>query len=159
MKLCSTCKENKSVKDFRKNSRLSSGLWNECRICLNKRKAVSYQKRKTQILAGAKKFREKYPDKCRDKLLKYKFNISLDDYNKMASFQGGLCAICAEPEKAKHWKIKTKPKALAVDHCHETGAIRGLLCHYCNAGLGHFRDDVLLMGRALEYLANSRGSL
>lgn len=56
--------------------------------------------------------------------------------------QSGVCAICGKPDKRK----------LSIDHCHETGAIRGLLCRRCNLGLGCFGDDVEALKKAIEYL-------
>jgi hypothetical protein len=68
--------------------------------------------------------------------------------------QEGLCAICGKPETAqgKHSVVKS----LAVDHDHETGEIRGLLCSRCNNGIGHFGDNVELMKKAIEYLEKHR---
>lgn len=65
----------------------------------------------------------------------------LRDYAILFNEQGGKCAIC---------RVNTK---LVVDHDHETGAVRGLLCGKCNLGLGHFNDDRGIIGSALEYLA------
>lgn len=53
---------------------------------------------------------------------------------------GGVCMIC---EAAK---------ATSMDHCHITGRLRGLLCHNCNVGLGHFRDSPALLSRAIVYI-------
>lgn len=65
----------------------------------------------------------------------------------MVADQDGKCAIC-----------NTVPKVLCVDHDHATGEIRGLLCHRCNKGLGHFYDDLRMLETAIEYLALARGS-
>ena len=68
----------------------------------------------------------------------------------MESQQGGVCAICKKPEKSK-WNTE-QPMLLAVDHDHETGRVRGLLCNNCNTGLGKFMDDPDLLSSAIEYL-------
>lgn len=61
----------------------------------------------------------------------------------MLAAQGGRCAICRqEPGR----------RALDVDHSHETGAVRGLLCELCNKGLGCFRDSLDALRRAVVYL-------
>ncbi len=62
----------------------------------------------------------------------------------MLEAQGGGCAICGKPPG---------DIALHVDHCHETGRVRGLLCFSCNAGLGQFRHDPDLLYQAMEYAA------
>jgi hypothetical protein len=68
-----------------------------------------------------------------------KYDLTHDQYNRLLRFHDG-CGIC---------KAKTD---LAIDHDHSTGAVRGLLCRSCNTGLGHFRDDPMLMERAIGYL-------
>jgi hypothetical protein len=65
------------------------------------------------------------------------------DYERMLARQGGACAICGSPP-GKH--------RLAIDHNHETGKVRGLLCIRCNTALGSLRDDETLLHRALAYL-------
>ena len=62
----------------------------------------------------------------------------------MFDAQGGLCAIC-----------QTAP-AVHVDHDHETGAVRALLCFNCNGGLGQFRDDPALLQAAADYVERHR---
>jgi len=66
----------------------------------------------------------------------------------MSESQGGICAICKKPPQQN--------KRLAVDHCHTTGDIRGLLCDLCNRGLGFFQDDIERIAIAIVYLGNSR---
>lgn len=76
------------------------------------------------------------------------FGITLNDYNNLLNKQNGKCAICnGEPN--------SKNKTLGVDHCHNTGRVRGLLCDKCNRGLGLFLDNIDLLGKAIKYLANA----
>lgn len=70
------------------------------------------------------------------------YGISEEEYNILFNSQNGKCKIC-------HCVSNRK---LSVDHSHSTGKIRGLLCHNCNVGLGHFKDDPILLQTALEYL-------
>jgi AraC-like DNA-binding protein len=87
---------------------------------------------------------------CRYKLaLCRKYNIDPDEYSKMLVEQGQVCCICKGA-----CKIKLR---LAVDHNHETGAVRGLLCQRCNSGLGHFGDSITRLKQAIKYLED-RGS-
>jgi hypothetical protein len=74
------------------------------------------------------------------------------DYERMLEEQGGVCAICEQPETVI-WKRSGKPKALSIDHNHTTGQVRALLCHACNSALGSFREDPELLTRAIDYLA------
>lgn len=64
------------------------------------------------------------------------------------------CCICGRPESAK--KPNGQPKRLAIDHCHVSGAMRGLLCQRCNTGLGMFDDDIVRLFNAIKYLRLSR---
>lgn len=72
-----------------------------------------------------------------------KFGITVEQYDEMFAAQGGVCAICSCPP---HYK------RLAVDHNHETGQVRGLLCGWCNRSLGGFRDSTELLVSAARYL-------
>jgi hypothetical protein len=80
--------------------------------------------------------------------LKRYYGISLSDYMEMFRVQDGRCAICRQPETSKDKAGNVR--VLAVDHCHETGAVRELLCYSCNSMLGQARDktEVLLAGAA-----------
>lgn len=68
----------------------------------------------------------------------------------MLKRQGGKCKICFSPE-TRVSKDGT-PFKLAIDHCHDTGEVRGLLCGTCNRGLGYFMDDAELLRTATLYL-------
>lgn len=81
--------------------------------------------------------------------LRDSFGLSLEDYQRMHDAQGGRCAICDSPEgETRNGKVKM----LAVDHCHKTGKIRGLLCSPCNQAIGKLRDDSAIMRRAADYI-------
>lgn len=77
--------------------------------------------------------------------------VDAECYQEMLHAQGGVCAICAQPERAPD-KASGKTKDLAIDHCHKTGAVRALLCSNCNRGLGLFNDDPQLLAKARDYV-------
>ena len=85
--------------------------------------------------------------------LKHNYGLSLEAYEKMLTNQNGLCAICKRPETAT---VNGKIYHLAVDHNHETGKNRGLLCAACNIGIGKLKDDILIMESAIQYLQKWR---
>ena len=91
--------------------------------------------------------REYYLAKEHERKLKKSYGMTPDDYTQMLFFQGGVCAICGKPDKKK----------LAVDHCHKTGKIRGLLCSCCNTVLGLIKDDPGSLKKAIEYLEDNNG--
>ena len=84
-----------------------------------------------------------------------KKKIDEQTYNSMFQRQGNCCAICRKPEISKHQSGTVRQ--LAIDHCHETGRIRGLLCTKCNTGIGLFQDSWLLLDNAQEYLVYWHG--
>lgn len=81
--------------------------------------------------------------------LKRKFGITIDDYERMHDEQGGVCAICGEYESVKQ---NGHANSLSVDHCHDTGKVRGLLCNKCNVALGSFKDSIEMLINAVNYL-------
>jgi len=83
-------------------------------------------------------------DRAKSNQLMKKFGITLDDYTGILKFQGGRCAICRS--------TRSGVRKFHVDHDHQTGKIRGLLCHLCNAGLGCLRDSPKILSAAIGYL-------
>jgi len=81
----------------------------------------------------------------RNTQLKRNFGITNDDYNKLFNEQNGKCKICGIHKNQLN-------KNLCVDHNHNSGKIRGLLCQKCNAGLGAFNDQTTIISSALNYL-------
>ena len=75
-----------------------------------------------------------------------RFGLTVDQYEAILEKQSGVCALCSSPPKKRK---------LAVDHCHETGRIRGLLCSNCNTGLGKMGDNIAGLERAILYLSES----
>jgi hypothetical protein len=82
----------------------------------------------------------------RNSMLRNNYGITLEGYLQRYSDQDGKCAICGEnhPDHGK--------SGLVVDHCHVNGNVRALLCTHCNKGIGQFREDVLRLQKAIEYL-------
>lgn len=83
--------------------------------------------------------------------LKMRYGITPEQYSELFTVQEGRCAICGNEESICHSRSK-KVQKLAVDHCHSTGKVRGLLCQDCNRGLGKFHDDPIRLQKAIEYL-------
>jgi hypothetical protein len=83
--------------------------------------------------------------------LRFHYNITYEQYERIANAQGNVCAICGQANDTK------RSKRLFVDHNHTTGRLRALLCHACNAGLGYFKEDPALFARAAAYLSLFEG--
>ena len=108
------------------------------------------------------RYYRKNKSKARGHQLKYKFGITLEEYNRIDQSQGGVCAIC-EGVNDTRTKGTTSGKnvkiSLAVDHNHKTGKVRGLLCGNCNTSLGSFKDNPALLRKAIEYLERETNAL
>lgn len=108
-----------------------------CRICGNTFAADS--------LIG-RRCRQCVSDTAHGKRIVELYGLTAREYHELLDYQNGRCWIC---------RRRPASKRLAVDHDHETGAVRGLLCKACNRDiLGHLRDDTLALLRAVDYLHN-----
>ena len=91
------------------------------------------------------RWRAKNPRGPQRHSLKAVYGITLEQWDRMIIRQLGCCAICGEQSRDLH-----------VDHCHETGKIRALLCHKCNRGLGLFEDEPERLREAARYIVKHR---
>jgi len=150
LRTCSKCNLEKPAERYPKKG-------NQCKDCINaySRELIKnnpeYAKRRRE---SVKKWMLENPEayKLRQRYhhLKREWNMSLDEYNAMLEKQNGVCAICKKPELSTRGRATSQ--SLAVDHCHETGKIRELLCMDCNQTLGKFNDDPSWFIAASEYL-------
>lgn len=134
MKQCYKCSEFKETSEFYKNRARYDGFSTYCKRC---------------ELKISKEFGSRTEIKNRRNInnRKSRLGISNDVYLKRLEEQNGMCAICKRlPNK--------KEKALAVDHNHNTGQFRGLLCFNCNTALGKFQDDPEILLNAFIYLVS-----
>lgn len=147
MKVCSKCKKALPLNLFykRKNKPLST----ICNLCNNERQRAYYR---ADVAKGITRSMDRYranPESYKDAMLKSRlknrYGITVEAYNLLAAEQHYICACCSKPFA----EFKKRPQ---VDHCHKTGAIRGLLCPSCNLGIGMFGDGVEGLIEAVDYL-------
>lgn len=136
-KKCTKCNKVLPIKDFWKDKKSKDGHCWECKYCYKKR--VDQWKK-----AHPGQYRKKNIKSARRSFLKYTYNITLSQYDKMYESQKGVCAICKG--------INLDGRRLAVDHNHKTGKVRGLLCLKCNAAVGGIEHLGNLLGEAVKYL-------
>ena len=132
-----------------------------CLECANERAKLWYKKNKEKRRQYNKEYRDKNreslnrydrdryedrKDELRSNKFKRKYGITLEQRDKMIKEQNGTCLIC------KDILTLEGKGGCVVDHCHETGEVRGILCSPCNSGIGHLKDDVSLLYAAIEYL-------
>lgn len=103
------------------------------------------EKNREKLLAYQKQYRKKNHTVLHEKSVVRKYKVSSEEYQAILKLQKGLCAICGNPPEGK----KTK---LCVDHNHDSGKVRGLLCSKCNLAIGLFEDDITTLRLALNYL-------
>lgn len=111
---------------------------------------VQAESRKEYHNAYRRRMNAENPEKFAGYEYKKRYGITFTQYSEMFKVQNGVCAICKEKEIAtdKNQNIRR----LAVDHCHETGKIRDLLCTNCNTLIGRAKDSVDVLRSAIKYL-------
>lgn len=138
---CCVCKEEKPKSLFYKDKNRKNGIRSLCSECFTKKNKEYYHQK------GGKELQKLRAQKHNLK----KYGLSVEQYNEMVEKQEGKCKICSSSDSHR---TGTKYN-LFVDHCHATGKVRGLLCHHCNAGLGHLKDSKEILERAIRYLDES----
>jgi len=113
-------------------------------------KKLYYKNNRTKVMSHEKEYYEKNKEKISAYKRSHEYGMTAEEYDNLFELQGRVCAICGEPETAKHQSGNIK--RLCVDHDHETGKIRGLLCHRCNLGIGMLKDSPRILSSAIAYL-------
>lgn len=120
-----------------------------------KNSKAHYWRHRDRIRARKKELLKQHPRDYFKNDLRRHCGITPQKYKELCDAQNNLCALCGKPERAlaNHGK---RVRGLCVDHCHETGILRGLLCSSCNIGIGNLKHDPELLRRAIEYLEKYR---
>ncbi len=128
VKVCPKCQVSKPTLDgFHLSKKSSDGRASWCKVCTNSIKRQSRNRCYSQ-------------ENKRKWALKSRYGLTADQYAELLLKQGGACAVCRSVVEKFH-----------VDHCHNTGQVRGLLCHKCNIRLGGW-DDLPWRSSAMAYL-------
>jgi hypothetical protein len=128
---CKKCSDNLPLDNFYFNKNGKYKKQNVCKKCMN---IYDYKTDKNNKLKKA-------------------YGITIEQYEELLSKQDGKCAICNIDNNGKY---RNKQRAFAVDHCHTTCKIRGLLCSDCNTGIGLLKDNVNFLESAIKYLNKNR---
>ena len=136
MRECTKCGESKELTKFayRKSRDTYEGA---CRACKNKGHLEWKNKPENK---------QRVKNQTRDCHLRINYGITLEEYTVMYTTQEGCCDICGVAER------HAARARLVVDHDHDTGAVRALLCGGCNAGLGQFKENPKALLKAITYL-------
>jgi hypothetical protein len=131
LRKCNKCKDVKVLNEFHKDKgNKATGYASLCKIC-----KLEYDKSKAKHTYGKK--------------LERTFGITITEYDQMLISQNNKCLLCERDRKSFN-------KNFAVDHCHTTGKVRGLLCQQCNVALGMFDDNPELIRKAANYVESHK---
>ena len=132
---CRKCGEDKPPHEYHRRGE-SGRLRAECKPCTRTANLERYH--------NNPKTKEAHHRASRKHYLRKLYGLTVADYERMLTDRGHRCDICGNPEP--------RDRTLAVDHCHTTGKVRGLLCQACNTAIGKLRDDPTLIRRAAAYV-------
>lgn len=145
-KVCTKCKLEKPIDEFFKSGKYPSGknkIRGDCKACASLNTSQWRAKNRAHYNSYMGEWRGKNPDKVRIMEIKRNYGLSIEDYHQMVREQNNQCKICG--------KSPNGIRPLAIDHCHITGRIRGLLCYNCNRAIV-ILDDKDHLEKALNYL-------
>lgn len=147
-KICKRCGVRKSLTKFYNSKVYPTGKAYTCKTCQS-------EMRNRWIKDDDARYRESN----RRAGLKYKFGMTIEQFDKMLADQGGCCAVCKTTNPNGEGIENGKNKQFSIDHDHTTGKIRGLLCNKCNRCLSFMQDSVTVLTKAITYLKkhNKRG--
>lgn len=159
-KQCSCCLEEKPASDYSKCARNAGGICAHCKACAKKNNARWRAENKATHRASSKAWYRANRDRCRanqaawsaknkDKIkahsyrhaLNRKYGLTPEQHAAMFEAQDHKCAICGK-----------RAKRLMIDHCHDTGLVRELLCQSCNVAVGLMGDSVQRLRLAIAYI-------
>jgi hypothetical protein len=168
LKRCTVCRENKPAAEYNIKSKPGK-LKSSCRDCRRARCRAWYeqnieserQRARDRIKVYGAKDKERNrlwaaanPEKARHnsrkKLLGKKYNMTIEEHDALFVSQGSVCGACGSPEPGSK-------KGWSTDHCHKTGVVRGIVCHHCNIGIGHAKDNIETIRSWIAYLERSLG--
>lgn len=119
-----------------------------CSICNNIKPLKAFRKHKSNASGVTSSCKSCLKIRDREKKMFYTYGITIEEYNILYDKQNGNCAIC-------HNNLKEGTNDCSIDHNHDNGNIRGLLCNTCNRALGMFQDSPQLLYSAIRYLKAS----
>lgn len=153
MPKCSRCGNEKPVSEFHCDAHAASGRRPNCKSCGKVLNAQQWAKHREKRAAQKQRYREVQGDRIaahhRAYKLERQYGLASEQVEAMFASQNGKCAICSAA------LVRRRKGGMAIDHCHATGVVRGLLCHRCNTGLGLFRDNPDALRRAAEYVGGN----
>lgn len=138
MQKCNRCNTLKPFSEFYKDKAFKDGHASQCKECKNKKTSLWREKNREKYNSDMRAYGKKHSRRIG--IMQY--GMTLDDLNQMLINQNHSCKLCNKKPDGK--------RPLAIDHCHSTGRVRGLLCYGCNRLMVAI-DDKEFLKKALEY--------
>lgn len=148
LKRCQHCKEEKPYAEFHKSKGAYDGLKRVCKACAFEVHSNWRRNNKGTAAENSRKWRAANPERSADHCAKAAYGIPLGTYQKLFEEQQGKCGICETTVSGGRGRFH-------IDHCHDGGHVRGLLCHHCNIGIGNLKHDPRILLAAISYLGKT----
>lgn len=145
LKTCARCQTEKPLAEFGKSSRTKLGVAVYCKRCMSERHDKWRRANLKKAAEDQKRRRHADPERFREYERKAAYGLQPGEYARILAEQDGKCAICRRASNNGRGHFH-------VDHCHDGGQVRGLLCHGCNVSLGHFQHNTAVLEAAISYL-------
>lgn len=145
--VCSRCERLQDASEFPREKRSKTGIKGYCITCNRAYFAAHARKYRSKRDVLLKASTPEFKKRARDHRMRRKFGLTAHEVDVMLAEQDGRCAICMTPKPERAWH---------VDHDHETGAVRGVLCGTCNLAVGYLADDPERMRAAALYIEASK---
>lgn len=149
LKWCGLCKQNLPLDQFHASTRTYDGLSRSCKACAHANHSRWRIKNKPYTNTKQRERRANDPKRYSEYARRHAYGLVPGEYDRMLAEQEGRCAICLTDTPGGPHNV------FAVDHCHDTGTVRGLLCTSCNNGLGRFKHRSDYLRAAAEYIDRS----
>ncbi len=149
-RVCKRCGTEHSIVDYHVVSGCKGGRRPVCRYCIRKHQTENYANDRERRQRKQREWNAANPRAVRECNLRKKYGMGVKEYEIMFGMQGGRCLVCGEPETVCDGRGKLK--RLAVDHNHDTGEIRGLLCQKCNQALGLLGENPVIIRNLANYI-------
>lgn len=143
-KACTKCRAVKPLGDFHSHKGTTLGVTSACKVCVNAASKAWREANRERYRQTYREWENRNREKRRGRRQEQErlrvYGITPTEYDFLLATQDEHCAMCPSADR------------LVVDHCHDTGRVRGLLCHACNVGIGFLRDDPAILRSAIRYL-------
>lgn len=144
MKICKTCQKKKPTTEFYPNKNTKDKFQSSCKTCALQLQKKWYEQNPSKNREWCKQYYSKNKHKWRERSYKNKYGLTIEEVNEMLLSQNNQCPICQSAFK--------KTKYMNIDHNHQTGKMRQILCSKCNTAIGLLDENIERFRRAIDYL-------